>query len=104
MKHVSILVPQRALHFKQRDRRLQSFHHGYNVLTGQGKRLAFNVLLVGLSNETILYNGLFVVRPEVLLQDVAKTDLIIIPAFQGEICFRRLHHHPGIGYSLGKFL
>jgi transcriptional regulator GlxA family with amidase domain len=40
---------------------------------------------VGITNETVLYDGLFIVRPDSLLQDVPKTDLIIIPALQGDI-------------------
>ena len=55
------------------------------TLASQGKMPFFDIHLVGLGNETTLYNGLFVVRPEMLIGDVKKTDLIIIPAFQGDI-------------------
>jgi transcriptional regulator GlxA family with amidase domain len=54
-------------------------------LKNQGKRPLFKVHLVGITNETVLYDGLFVVRPDTLLQDASKTDLIIIPALQGDI-------------------
>jgi transcriptional regulator GlxA family with amidase domain len=45
----------------------------------------FKVQLVGLSNETQLSGGLFTVNTDHLLKDVDKTDLIIIPAIDGEM-------------------
>ncbi|HEY2582138.1 MAG TPA: helix-turn-helix domain-containing protein [Mucilaginibacter sp.] len=85
MKHVSILVPQGPCI-------LSSVIGAFKVLTtvnitlkNQGKRPLFKVHLVGITNETVLYDGLFVVRPDTLLQDAPKTDLIIIPALQGDI-------------------
>jgi transcriptional regulator GlxA family with amidase domain len=85
MKHVSILVPQGPCI-------LSSVIGAYKVLTtvnitlaSQGKKPLFDVKLVGLSSETRLYDGLFAIRPEILLQDVHKTDLIVIPALQGDI-------------------
>jgi len=85
MKHVSVLVPNSPCI-------LSSVIGAYKVLStvnmtlaGHGKKPYFDIQLVGLSHETSLYNGLFVVRPEVLIKDVHKTDLIIIPAFQGDV-------------------
>jgi transcriptional regulator GlxA family with amidase domain len=43
------------------------------------------VQLVGLSKETPLSGGLFTANADALLEDVKKTDLIIIPAIDGEI-------------------
>src|SRR5665213_2329393 len=85
MKHVSILVPQGPCILSSVIGAYKVFTTVNNVLAGQGKRPAFKIQLVGLSAETRLYDGLFVVRPQVLLQDVPKTDLIIIPAIQGDI-------------------
>lgn len=45
----------------------------------------FKVQLVGLSKETPLNGGLFTVHADTLLADVDKTDLIIIPAVDGEM-------------------
>jgi transcriptional regulator GlxA family with amidase domain len=85
MKHVSILVPNSPCI-------LSSVIGAYKILTSAnsalvhaGKKPAFEVHMVGLNSETSLYNGLFAVRPELLMQDVDKTDLVIIPAFNGDI-------------------
>ncbi len=48
----------------------------------QGKEPPFKIHLVGLSAESTLYNGLFAVRPDYLLNAPPKTDLIVIPAIQ----------------------
>jgi transcriptional regulator GlxA family with amidase domain len=85
MKNVSILVPNSPCI-------LSSVIGAYKILTtvnytlaGAGKKPMFKVQMVGLTHETSLYNGLFAVRPEALIGDVKKTDLIIIPAFQGDV-------------------
>jgi len=49
----------------------------------KGKKPAFDIHLVGLSKETELYGGLFAVRPDSLVSEIKKTDLIMIPAFYG---------------------
>ena len=38
---------------------------------------------MGLTKETSQRNGLFTIKPDVLIQDVPKTDLLIIPAIHG---------------------
>ena len=45
----------------------------------------FKVQLVGLSKETTLTGGLFTANTDATIQDIKKTDLIIIPAIDGEI-------------------
>ena len=45
----------------------------------------FKVQLVGLSKETKVSGGLFTVHSDLLIGDVKKTDLIIIPAIDGDI-------------------
>lgn len=45
----------------------------------------FKIQLVGLTKEVKLNDGLFTVHPDVLLKDVKKTDLIIIPAIGGDV-------------------
>jgi len=84
MKHISILVPKGAI--------LGSLEGSRQLLTqvneffkARGEAPVFNVQLVGLSRETPLSGGLFTVNTDVVLDDVKKTDLIIIPAIDGEI-------------------
>ncbi|MBE7179200.1 MAG: helix-turn-helix domain-containing protein [Mucilaginibacter polytrichastri] len=84
MKHVSILVPEGAI--------LGSLEGTRQVLTQvngfcrqQGKAPLFEVQLVGLKHATLLSGGLFTVHTDVSLDEVKKTDLIIIPAFDGDV-------------------
>lgn len=44
----------------------------------------FQIQLVGISEESVQRNGLFTVTPDVLVKDVKKTDLVIIPATQDQ--------------------
>ncbi len=44
----------------------------------------FDIQLVGLSKQTSQRDGLFTIKPDCLLTDVRKTDLIIIPAIHGQ--------------------
>ena len=50
-----------------------------------GKPPLFKIQLVGLSKEIVQRNGLYTVQPDCLIQDVKKTDLIIIPAMHGDM-------------------
>ena len=54
-------------------------------LTGMGKPPLFDVKLVGLSKETHTYENVFTVTPQLTLQDVKETDLILIPALKGDL-------------------
>src|SRR5687768_12017599 len=84
MKHISILVPKGAI--------LGSLEGSRQLLTqvnqfckAKGEPPIFKVQLVGLSKETTLSGGLFTANPDVLVNDVKKTDLIIIPALDGDL-------------------
>src|SRR6188768_837938 len=84
MKHISILVPQGAI--------LGSLEGSRQLLTqvnaffsSKGAPPIFKVQLVGLSKETKLCGGCFTANANLLIGDVKKTDLIIIPALDGDI-------------------
>lgn len=84
MKTVSILVPKGAI--------LGSIEGPRQLLTGvnsylasMGKPPLFNIELVGLAKETPLIRGMYTIRTERLIKDVSKTDLIIIPAVDGDV-------------------
>lgn len=49
-----------------------------------GRPPVFKIQLVGLTRETKQRDGLFTVNPDLLIQDVKKTDLIIVPAMLGD--------------------
>ena len=85
MKHVSILVPDSPCILSSVIGAYKILNMANNALVRIGKQPAFKVQMVGLKPETSLYDGLFAVRPEVLMHEVEKTDLVIIPAFNGDI-------------------
>jgi transcriptional regulator GlxA family with amidase domain len=84
MKHISILVPKNAiLGSLEGSRQLLTQVNEFYKMRGQDP--VFKVQLVGLSEETPLSGGLFTARPNALLSDIKKTDLIIIPALDGDL-------------------
>lgn len=84
MKHVSILIPHDAVMASIADPRIVL--GGVNQFLEQaGKSPAFKVQLVGLTKEVQLHNGIFTVHADALIQDIKKTDLILIPAIGGDL-------------------
>lgn len=84
MKTVSILVPETAVIAAIVDPRYM-FTAVNEFLKSKGKDPLFNVQLVGLTKEVKLSDGLFSVHTDILLKNVKKTDLIIIPAISGDL-------------------
>ena len=84
MKHVSVLVPKGAVELSCVQGSLILFTKANEFLALRGKQPLFTVQLVGLSGEPQVYDRLFTVAPETTLEKVRKTDLIIIPAVNGD--------------------
>lgn len=84
MKNISILVPKGAILGSLEGTR-QMFTQVNAFLRDRGQPPLFEVQLVGLSKETQLAGGLYTIHSERLLQDVKKTDLVVIPALDGEL-------------------
>lgn len=84
MKHISILVPRGAILGSLEGTR-QIFTQVNEFLKARGESPLFNIQLIGLSRETVLSGGLFTANTDAVLKDIKKTDLIIIPAIDGEI-------------------
>ncbi len=82
MKHVSILVPQGDLILSTVVGTYKIFNAANIYLENNGKKAKFKLHLVGIEKETTLYDGLFSIHPNALLNEIQKTDLIIIPAIQ----------------------
>lgn len=84
MKHISIIIP----HGRSSVVNIEGTHHIFNeansLCTAMGKPALFKVELVGISKETSQRNGLFIIGADVLISDVKKTNLIIIPAIHGD--------------------
>lgn len=85
MKQISIIVPEGDCSLVNIEGTHQIFSEVNSYLAAQGKPRIFNIQLVGLNNENRLKKGFFSIHPDVLISDVVKTDLIIIPAPHGDM-------------------
>ncbi|HVF97329.1 MAG TPA: helix-turn-helix domain-containing protein [Flavisolibacter sp.] len=84
MKHISILVPKGAILGSLEGTR-QLFTQVNQFFKDKGEEVPFAVQLVGLTTATSLTGGLFTAHNGAVFTDVEKTDLIIIPAFDGDV-------------------
>lgn len=84
MRHITILVPNEAVLASIVDARTM-FTGANDFLEAIGKSARFEIQLVGLSKDVKVHNGMFSVHPDVLLNELHKTDLIIIPAISGDL-------------------
>jgi transcriptional regulator GlxA family with amidase domain len=84
MKHVSILVPERAVLAAVDDPR-HVFGMVNSFRESAGSEPVFDIKLVGLRRETRLHGSSFTVHSDLLLPEVEKTDLIFIPALVGDL-------------------
>jgi transcriptional regulator GlxA family with amidase domain len=84
MKHVAILALNDAVSASVADPTVM-FNGVNDLLVGLGRPPAFKVQLVGLTKAVKLHNGTFTVHSDILMEDLKKTDLIIITALGGDI-------------------
>ncbi|MBN2733115.1 MAG: DJ-1/PfpI family protein, partial [Balneolaceae bacterium] len=93
MTHISILIPRGHTSLVNIAGTHQIFNMINNIRSDMGKPPVFEVHLVGLEKEVPQSTGLFSSNPDCLIDDVEKTDLIIIPA---------IHDDPQKGYEQNK--
>jgi transcriptional regulator GlxA family with amidase domain len=84
MKNVSILVPESAVPEAVADPRYL-FNTANQFLLAAGKDPFFKVELVAMKKTVKLQDGFFSVHPDRLLDEVEKTDLVVIPALFGDM-------------------
>ena len=86
MKHISILVPvgEAVLSSIIGPYKVFNAINQYLVRSGLQTQQIFDVELVGLNKETLLYDGIFSIRPNKTINEVKKTDLIIIGTINGD--------------------
>ncbi|MEO6187418.1 MAG: helix-turn-helix domain-containing protein [Ginsengibacter sp.] len=84
MKHISILIPRGHTSVVNIEGTHQIFNEVNSIRHSLGKAPLFKVQLVGISKENVQRNGLFAISPDVLIDEVKKTDLIVIPAIYGD--------------------
>ncbi|MBG9377848.1 helix-turn-helix domain-containing protein [Panacibacter sp. DH6] len=84
MKHISILIPHGHSSVVNIEGSHQIMNEVNNIRSKMGKPALFKVQLVGIAKEASQRNGLFIISPDVMIEDVKKTDLILIPAVHGD--------------------
>ncbi|WP_339734727.1 helix-turn-helix domain-containing protein [uncultured Sunxiuqinia sp.] len=85
MKHVSILIPNGHYSLVNIEGTHQIFSWVNEFLQSTNREPLFNLHLVGVSRSMTQTNGLFTINPDLLIDEVTKTDLIIIPAIHGDL-------------------
>jgi transcriptional regulator GlxA family with amidase domain len=85
MKHISILVPRGAVALSCIEGPFILFNKVNEISVNMGKQQPFQVQLVGLTKDQQVYDRLFRVSPDIITKEVSKTDLIIIPAVNGDM-------------------
>ncbi|HEX2532886.1 MAG TPA: DJ-1/PfpI family protein, partial [Chitinophagaceae bacterium] len=84
MKHITILVPRGALLGSIEGPR-QVFAEANKYLIRQGRMPLFRVELAALDRETAAAGGLYQVTTDTLVRDIGRTDLVLIPALDGDL-------------------
>ena len=85
MKHIAILIPEGEISLSNIEATFKMFSKVNEAVVQAGKAPLFKVQLVGLNKETSVTNGLFTIKPQLVIQEVEKTDLVIIPAVHGDM-------------------
>jgi transcriptional regulator GlxA family with amidase domain len=84
MKHVAILIPNEAVLASIVDART-IFTGANDFLQAMGRQPVFDVQMVGLAKEVKVHGGMFSVHPDVLLSELQKSDIVIVPAISGDL-------------------
>ncbi len=84
MKRITILIPSGGILGSIEGPR-QLLSQVNTLFKMQEKPPMFDVKLVGLTKETKLAGGLFTVHSDHTLNEARETDLVIIPAFDGDV-------------------
>lgn len=118
MKHVSIIIPNG--HFSlvnvEGSYHMLSWVNDFLVQTGASP--LFNLHLVGLAKPVTQTNGLYTIHSQFTLNEIDKTDIIIVPAIHGPLDkvlkdnepllgWLQKHYHQGselISYCIASFL
>ncbi len=84
MKHISILVPVGDCSVTNIEGTHQIFSQVNSFLESSGNKRLFNIQLVGIERESLM-KKMFTIHADALIGDIERTDLIIIPALQGDM-------------------
>ena len=84
MKHVSILLPHQV-NIAGLENARQGLEETNKYLISNGKKPIFEIEMVGISPEILLEEGRYTLKPNRLINEVKRTDLIVIPPVQDNI-------------------
>lgn len=84
MKHISILVPSGNSSITNIEGTHQIFSEVNSFLQSMEQEPLFRIQFVGLDHASSQRNGQFTIKPDVLVSEVERTDIIIIPALFGD--------------------
>ncbi|WP_066833308.1 GlxA family transcriptional regulator [Rufibacter ruber] len=84
MKHITLLVPEGAILGSVEGPR-QVLTEANKLLLGMGKPALFKIQLVGLTREVKAAGGIYTVYTDATIHDVPHTDLVLIPALDGDL-------------------
>ncbi|PJJ54446.1 GlxA family transcriptional regulator [Hymenobacter chitinivorans] len=102
MKHIAILVPQGAVLGSIEGPRLV-FSEVNALLRRMNKAPLFDIQLVGLQTQTPVCGGLYSVYTPHLTADVPKTDLVIIPAVDGDPAVALANNHAFLPWIIEQY-
>lgn len=103
MKHISILVPHGDVALSCIEGSFTIFNKVNEYLVEEGKQPLFKVQLVGLNREAKVYHRLFKVYPDVSIQDIHQTNLVIIPAVNGDMKKVIASNEPFISWMTAQY-
>ncbi|MDG3582756.1 MULTISPECIES: GlxA family transcriptional regulator [Galbibacter] len=84
MKHISILIPEGDTSLSNLEATHKMFSMTNNALQKMGEPPLFKIQLVGATKKSSHSYGIFSIHPDITIDQLNKTDLIIIPAIHGD--------------------
>ncbi|MFY0652240.1 MAG: helix-turn-helix domain-containing protein [Cyclobacteriaceae bacterium] len=85
MKHISVIVPEGPAVLSSIVGSFKLFGQVNNFLASKGASPYYEIQLVGLSKETELYEGIFSIKPHTTIDQVEKTDLVVVTTIMGDM-------------------
>jgi transcriptional regulator GlxA family with amidase domain len=87
MKHISVIVPsgKSIVDTIIAPFNLLNMANSHSMQSRKVKTETFKIDLVGLKREPVLYHGLFTILPTTTIDEIDKTDLIIISPISGDL-------------------
>jgi transcriptional regulator GlxA family with amidase domain len=102
MKHISILILEGAT-MTSVDGSLQLFSRINDFLKYSGKEPFYSLELIGISDYTVLNDGLYNIKSNKVLNEIKKTDLIIIPIICGDFTKMINANHEFVGWIKNQY-